>query len=585
MAENKTSLLDKILTLKTGVIILVAALILINLVVLNLNSRLDLTPEKRYTLSKYTTSAVRKLSEPVIVEVFLEGEFPAGFQKLANSTRDFLKLLKEKNSGKIIYRFISPKDKIPGKPDIRYGDSLINMGLQPINLTVQLKEGQQQNYIFPAAVVKYGGRQQLVNLYGGSNRFISQNEINEAEALLEYQFISALDKLTKTGRPAIAYATGNGQPQDIRIQDLTTIMQQDYDFYTFNLQQQPFIPPAIQLLLIVKPSIPFTEADKLKIDQFVMRGGKLLCFMDALYAEPDSLAFKSSSIAYDRNLNLTDLFFRYGARINTDLVMDLQCEAIPFIVGEGVNGQPQQEFLPWNYYPLFQSKNDHPINRNLGLVSGRFVNSIDSIQVDDVVKKVLLSSSASSRVIKTPAVISLNENKTAPQDARFNAKDIPVAMLLQGKFTSLYKNRVSKTMNDSLVKYEMPFKPVSDDNKIIIVGDGDMVLNESLPDLGPLVMGWNKFSYRAYEQNQPEGKYFFPVANRQFLQNCVEYLTANPAIIETRNKNIVLRLLDSKKVKSYKSTWQFINFAFPLIILLIAGALYQYIRKRRYSHQ
>ncbi|MBL7739690.1 MAG: Gldg family protein, partial [Chitinophagaceae bacterium] len=385
------------------------------------------------------------------------------------------------------------------------------------------------------------------------------------------------------------YSTGNGEPVDGSTYDLAQTIRQDYDFGMVNLQALPAVPDKADVLVIVKPSLQFSESEKLKIDQFIMRGGKLLCFIDNLFAEPDSLAFKPETVAYDRNLNLTDMFFRYGARINTDLVMDLQCESIPFVVGSGSNGQPQQEFLHWNYYPLFQSANNHPINRNIGLIGSKFVNSIDTINVPGINKTVLLSSSSASRIITTPALISLNENKNAPEDEKFKRSNIPVAMLLEGKFTSLFRNRVSKAMMDSLASYNTPFLAESKDNKIIIVADGDMVLNDFVSMEGPgtqpepIPMGFNKFTYFAYAQQNENGKYFIPVANRQFLQNCLEYLVANPAVIETRNKNIVLRLLDSAKVKEQKTTWQLVNIALPVLLIILFGFIYQQLRKRKYA--
>lgn len=582
-------LFAKILASKYGWLMLLVILLAVNFLASVFHSRFDLTKEKRYTLSKATKELLLGLDDEVSIDVFLKGEFPAGFQKLANSTNDFLQLIKDRNSSKITYHFISPKEEITGSNGVKYGDSLVSLGASPINLTVQLKEGQQQNYIFPVALINYKGKQKLVNLYEGSNRVISQNEINEAEALLEYQFVNVLDKLINDKKPAVAYTVGNGQPEDGRVYDLQQTLRADYDFYTFNINTHPVIPNDINALIIVKPSLQFSEEEKLKLDQYIMRGGKLLCFIDNLYAESDSLAFRPETVAYDRNLNLTDLFFRYGTRINTDLVMDLQCELIPFVVGRNSNGQPQQEFLRWNYYPLFESDNNHSVNRNLGLVGSRFANSMDTINVPGIKKTILLSSSSASRNISTPALISLNENKNAPEDEKFKKANIPVAILLEGKFTSLFRNRISKSVMDSLDAYKTPFLPSSMDNKIIIVADGDIVLNDFIPSEGPnsppipLPMGWNKYSYLAYEQQNENGKYFVPVANKQFLQNCLEYLVANPAIIETRNKNIVLRLLDSQKVKEQKTMWQIVNIALPVFLVVLFGFGYQQLRKRKYA--
>ncbi|MBL7746623.1 MAG: gliding motility-associated ABC transporter substrate-binding protein GldG [Chitinophagaceae bacterium] len=550
----------------------------INYLASDFHLRLDLTKEKRYTLSKATTKLLKNLEEDVQIDVFLKGDFPSGFRKLANTSLDFLRLLKDR-TGKIKYRFISPEDEMPGTR-VSYGDTLVKMGAVPINLTVQKKAGESSNIIFPVALVTYKGKQSLVNLYPGASGRISQSEINSAEALMEYQFAKTLDRITKEKPPAIVYATGNGEPTDYRTADLEQVLTSEYRFGPFDITKQA-IPPMADVLMIVKPTLQFTEQEQLKIDQFVMRGGKLLCFIDNLFAEQDSLAIKPETIAYDRNLGLTELFFKYGLRINTDLVMDLQCDVIPIVVG-GTMDKPQMEFLHWNYYPVLTSASSTS-NQGLGYVAGRFVNSIDTIAAKGIRKIPLLVSSPNSRIIATPALISLNENKDAPEDAKFKRNAIPVAMLLEGKFTSGFMNRIAKSQLDTLAGMGTPFKENSPANKMIIVADGDIVLNDILPETGPIPMGWNKYTYREYQQQTDFGKLFLPVANREFLLSCVEQLVNDPAISETKNKDIVLRLLDSKKITAQKSTWQFVNIALPVLLIIVFGWLYQQIRKRKYA--
>ena len=575
---------EKILASKyswTWLLLLLAA---VNYLASDFHAKLDLTKEKRYTLSKPTRDLLKNLNDDVQIDVFLKGDFPAGFRKLTNSTTDFLRLLKDR-TGRIYYRFISPLDNIPGS-STTYADSLISMGAVPINLTVQKKEGESSNIIFPVAVINYKGKQALVNLYPGASSRISQEEINSAEALMEYQFVKTLDKLNRSKKTRIAYSIGNGQPTEAETWDLVQSLRQDYEFGMFNLKTQPGISNDVDVLLIVKPTEEFTEAEKLKIDQYVMNGGKLLCFIDNLIAEQDSLAFKPETIAYDRNLNLTDLFFRYGLRINTDLVMDLQCDLIPLVVG-GTMDNPQFEFLHWNYFPLFATGKNKLISKNLGYVGGRFVNSIDTIQVAGVQKNVILSSSPNSRIISTPALISLNENKNVPEDDKFKKNAIPAGILLEGKFTSLYKNRVSQSQRDTLAASGIQYKPESAENKMIVVADGDIVLNDYILNEArepvPLPMGWNKYTYREYQNQTEAGKLFFPVANREFLLSCVEYLVNPVSINETRNKDIVLRLLNNKKVNEQKTRWQIINIAIPILLIILAGFGYQQVRKRKYA--
>lgn len=576
---------DHILSSKYGWLILIIALVVVNYLASVFHARLDLTSEKRYTLSKETKAILETLENDVQIDVFLKGEFPSGFRKLANSTDEFLRLLKERNSSKIRYRFVSPSDLIPGA-NRSYGDTLVSMGAIPINLTVQKKEGESTNIIFPVALITIDGKQSLVNLLPGANRQMSQQELNTAEALMEYQFVKTLDKMTSKETPAIVYATGNGEPTDFRVMDMEQTLTKEYRFGPFDISSNP-IPVEADVLMIVKPTSQFSDDEKLKIDQFVMRGGKLLCFIDNLYAERDSLAYKPETVAYDRNLNLTDLFFRYGFRINTDLVMDLQCDVIPFIVG-GTADNPQMELLRWNYYP-FLTPTTNQITRGLGYINARFANSIDTIKADGVNKETLLVTSPNSRIISTPALISLNENRNVPEDEKFKKNAIPVAMLLEGKFTSLYRNRISTSQKDTLAAQGVTFKDVSPDNKMIVVADGDMVLNDIIAPDGPgsvpepIPMGWNKYTYSEYLQQTERGKWFIPVANREFLLNCIEYLVSNPGISEIRNKDIVLRLLDSKKVNAQKSTWQFVNIVSPIILIVLLGGVYQQVRKKKYS--
>jgi len=567
-------LAGKILVSRFGWLYLLAFLILVNFLASLAHTRIDLTKENRYTLSPATRDLLRQMDDQLVIEVFLRGELNSGFRKLANSTEDFLGLLKDENGSKVQYRFISPQESMPGT-ERTYEDSLINLGVSPINLTVQVEAGQESKRVYPVAIVRYKGQESLVNLYSGGKRVITPNDLNNAEALMEYEFARTLDALINPSKPLIAYSSGNGEIMDARSYDLQQTLSRDYQLFLLDINRQPFIPDTFRALIIVKPSLQFSEEEKLKLDQYVMRGGKLLLFVDGLIAEQDSLRFKPETIAYDRNLNLTDMLFRYGVRINPSLVMDLQCDFMPFMVG-GSQENPQYEFLHWNYYPLFEPKGNHTITRNLGLVAGRFVNSIDTIQTPGISKTILLSSSQNSRVISTPALISLNENRNAPEDENFRLRDIPVAVLLEGKFTSVFRNRLSGSQADSLQTMGVPFLPSSlQENKMIIVADGDMVMNDVSTSQGPLPMGLNLYTAGS--------QYEYQFANRDFLLNCLEYLVSNPALSQTRNKSIVLRLLDSTKVQEQRSTWQFINIVAPILLVIVAGLIYQEVRKRKYT--
>jgi gliding-associated putative ABC transporter substrate-binding component GldG len=567
--------INKIFASKFWWLLLLVILFVVNYLAAAFHARFDLTKEKRYTLSKATKDLLKNLDDDVQIDVFLKGQFPAGFKKLANSTDEFLGLLKDRNGSKIHYRFISPQDEMPEAVGKSYEDTLVGLGANPINLTVQVKAGEESKRVYPVALVKYKDRQALVNLYGGGKRAIGAEELNSAEALMEYQFAKTLDGLVNPAKPLVAYSTGNGEPTNYQTFDLQQTLQKDYKLFTLDINQQKFIPDTIKVLLIVKPTVQFVDDEKLKIDQYIMRGGKVLWFIDNLIAEQDSLRYKPETIAFDRNLNLTDMLFKYGVRINTDLVMDLQCDFIPLAVN-GNSETPQFEFVHWNYYPLFESNGNHTINKNTGLIAARFTNSIDTIATPGIKKTVLLASSSNSRVISTPALISLNENKNAPEDVKFKKSGIPVAYLLEGKFTSSFRNRVSKSQIDSITAAGSAFTEMNkQDNKMIIVGDGDILLNDISPKEGPLPMGLNFYTVGS--------QYEYQFANRDFLLNCMEYLVNKPGIIETRNKDIVLRLLNTQKVSMQKTTWQFVNIGLPILLILLFGWFYQQIRKRKYA--
>ncbi|MBM3922611.1 MAG: gliding motility-associated ABC transporter substrate-binding protein GldG [Sphingomonadales bacterium] len=573
-----------------GVPIAILVFVLTNALASFIPFRFDLTKEKRYTVSKATSQLLDQLEAPLEVTVFLKGSFPSGFRKLQASTDQLLSLFKQLDPAHVQYQFLSPAALAPdGKP---WSDSLMRLGALNINLTVQKEEGQSSNIIFPVALVTYQGRSQLVTLFPGASRSITQTELNTAEALLEYQFVSAIEKLIHTDKPGIAYETGHGEPVDERTYQLRVALEDNYELRSLDLTRQPLVPNEVDLLLLVKPALAFSEQDKFKIDQFVMRGGKLLCFIDNLYAEMDSFARRPDMVAFERGLQLEDLFFRYGARINTDLLMDLRCEFTYMQVG-GTPDRPQNEFLPWNYFPLLsaaESKLHTP-----GYIGTRFVHSIDTIAVPGIKKYPVLISSERARTISTPALVSLNENSIVPDNEKFNRAGIPAAVLLEGSFPSLFKNRASLAQLDAWKSVGQSFRSQSENTAMILVADGDLVLNEYIPlfdqsgqpdprgGVEPIQMGWNKYTLLEAMNQGPAANYFLPVANRDFLLNAVEYLVSDPALAQVRSKELVLRLLDGPQVKEQKFRWQLICIGLPLLLLSLGGLLYQTWRKRAYT--
>ncbi|MEO7524614.1 MAG: gliding motility-associated ABC transporter substrate-binding protein GldG [Ferruginibacter sp.] len=569
------SVFKKIFTSRIWLLLVLVILVAINWAASIWHTRLDLTDEKRFTLSNSTKKLLRHIDEPVTIDVFLKGNYPSGFKKLASSTNDLLQEFKEVAGNKIQYHFISPDDDIEGT-NRKYSDTLSALGLYPINLTSQVKEGQQQQLVYPVALVHYKDQVLPVKIHQGKTPLINYQELNSSEAMLEFKMADAISKITQKEKPVVGYATGNGEPKpgEYRLYDFVeNVMRPDYQFFTIDIRTQPIIPKEFKTLVICKPSVPFTDEDKLKIDQYLMNGGKVLMFIDRLNAEMDSLQIKNEVVAYDRELALNDMLFKYGVRVNADLLLDLQCDYLPF----DVNGDGQFDLLPWNYFPVLESGSNHPINKNLGFVSGQFVNSIDTVEAEGIRKTFLLGSSTNARTIGTPAIISGRENVNAPEDEKYKRSNIPVAVLLEGKFSSLYANRLSQAMNDSLEKYDASFLPACiNDNKMIVVADGDIILNAVVKGNQPLPMGMNRFTYGSQKE--------FPFANKDFLQNCLDYLINTNDLSEAKSKDYVVRLLDTKKVNSEKFFWQFINIAAPILAVILFALIFQWMRRRRYRN-
>lgn len=549
-------------------------LILINIGASLFHTRIDFTNEKRFTISSSTKKVIKKTKDKITVDVFLKGNYPSGFKKLASSTEDLLRDFQDITSNKIQYRFISPSEKVEGT-DVLYSDTLAAMGLLPINLTAQVKGDQQQQYVYPFALVHCNERFLPVEIYKGKTPLINFQDLNNAEAMLEYNFANSIAKIQQETKPEIGYAIGNGEPMDYSVYDLAEmVLKPNYNLSIVNLSTQKFINPDFKALIIAKPTLAFTDQQKLEIDQYLMNGGKLLFFIDRLNAEIDSLQIKNQVIAYDRELGLNDLLFRYGVRINPDLVMDLQCDYLPF----DVNGNGQFEFLPWNYFPVLESANNHPINKNLGFVAGRFVNSIDTTEVEGIKKTILLQTSVNGRIMGTPALISGTENSTAPEDEKFKTPHIPVAVLLEGKFKSFFANRLSSELQDTLGKYGMTFMPyASNRGKIIVAGDGDLVLNQVVKGNQPLPMGMNAFTYGTQRQ--------FPFANKEFLLNSLDYLIDENGLSEAKGKEYVVRLLDTKKVNADKIYWQLLNILAPILLMGLFAFIINWIKKRKYTRK
>jgi ABC-2 type transport system permease protein len=559
-----------------GWLYLLIGIILLNILASHINIRYDMTSEKRYTLSKPVKIMLGSIHEPVNIDILLEGNLKSGLRKLRNSTEALLQEFNEYADGNINYRLVDP---VAGGDDSSRAiilDSLAKMGIQPMTQVAQSKKGEEQSQriVIPAAIVKYKDRLLPVDLLKGVQRSREGQSTEQlyvnAENLLEYKFASVIDKLITDTLPAVGYLMGNGEILDFRVYGLVQYLRENFRFVTIPLDSVPVIPAGLNALIMVKPSLKFSDDEKRKLDQYVMRGGSLICMIDNLYAEMDSLRSSRETIAFDRGLNLDDLLFHYGVRINQDLVEDLQCASINMVVGEQ-GGKPQFQLLPWPYYPLLDGSPSSLITRNLDPVLSKFANSIDTVKAPDIFKTILLQTSPNARTVSTPALISLETVKTATDPKAFQQAAIPVGVILEGKFKSLYANRISTAMADSSAQvYNQPFlKSGVKDARIIVCADGDLVLNE-MSEHGPLPLGFSK-----------DINYTF--ANAEFLSNCLDYCVNPSGILQSRSKDYSLRLLDPEKTEDDRSFWQLVNIVSPLVVIILCGLIFQSVRKRKYS--
>ena len=566
----------KIHSLQFHWLLLVLILLVVNYLASIIHFRVDLTEEKRYTLSNPTKRLLKSVKDPVSITVFLAGDLPAGFKKLSKSTEELLEEFKQTAGNQIQFKFEKPGEGLDDSAKRKFIDSLYMMGISPTNVKAQTKSGesQEQQLVYPGAIVTKGDRTTGIDLLKGQSYEGGLSSLNKAEALLEYKFANAIQKVSTDSLPAVGYLIGNDEPFTYNVYDLIErTLKPNYRSAFIDIGAFPFIPTHFDALVVVKPTHPFTDEQKLKLDQYVMRGGKIIWLIDQLYAEMDSLQrSKTEFVAFDRGLNLDDILFKYGVRINRDLVQDLQCEKVPLVVGNFGN-QPQVEFLPFPYFPLLSSYTNHPISKNLDNILSIFPNSIDTVKSPGVRKTILLTTSDHSRILSTPAIVSWNSVRVEEDQKSYTKAHVPVAVLLEGKFSSLYANRISTQMRDSLENiYHHSFLPSTEfENKMIVISDADIVMNVVTQQEGPLYMGMHQFNKYQY-------------ANKDFFLNCLEYLTNPSGILESRSKDYTLRLLDPTKVESNRGYWQFFNIGVPVFIVALFGLLFAWLRKRKYAN-
>lgn len=532
----------------------------------------DLTGDRRYTLAPSTQQLLRDLKERVYVEVLLDGEFPAGFKRLQTATREMLDDMRAQN-GLVEYNFEDPlrgsREDIQGRQK-----ALRDLGIEP--MTIDIKETGQatKRLVYPVAIFHYGNRQIPVNLIENNSPAISPEVINNSEKKLEYKFASAIKKIRVASKPFILFTDGHGEISRLQTRDLERSLLQFYNTDRLLLDSViRLTPDACALLIVAKPRIAFTEKEKFKIDQYVMQGGRVLWLIDRLNAELDSLGTTGHFIPQDYPLQLEDMLFKYGVRIMPDLVIDLECSKIPLKAGQMGNA-PQFKLFPWYYFPTVLPIGEHPIVKNLDRVELHFCSTIDTIRTKTpVTKTALIKTSRYSNVQFSPVDISFEMLRQEPKPELFNKGPQTVGVLLEGVFASNYENRVSAEMLAGLQQIGMDFRSSSVPTRMLVISDGDVIVNYSRPDTKEwLPLGYNRYENQAY-------------ANKDLLLNAIEYLIDPDGVVAARSKTVELRLLDTVRAQAEKPIWQLVNIGLPLVLLCLFGFWFGWNRRRRYAQE
>lgn len=547
----------------TYILVVLVGLIVVNAISNTIYGRFDLTKDKRYTLSDATNSIIDNIDSPLIIDVFLEGDFNSEFRLLQTETRQLIEEFQLKTNN-IRVNYIDPIEDESTREQII--DELTRTGLEPYINTDNSTGKVTQEIIFPWAFASYKDQTVKIPLLKKSITQELSEQVNNSVQGLEYVFADAFNKLVNSKSKTIAVLKGNGELADLNLADFLQTTQSYYKIAPFTLDSVATNPQGTldklkqyDLIVVAKPTQAFSEEEKLVLDQYTMRGGKSLWLTESVVMDEDSLRnATNSSVSIMRDLNLNDFFFKYGVRVNPSLVKDLYSAPIMLAIGEG--SQAQLQPIQWQYAPLASSNQKHPITKNLELVRYDFASPMDTLK-NNVDKTILLQSSPKSRLEGVPTGISLNDVTKSPDESLYNSGPQNLAVLLEGEFTSVYDQRVLpfKVKN---------FKSKSSPTKMVVISDGDVIKND-VRQRRPLELG---VDYRG-----------FLYGNKEFLLNTVNYLLDDTGLINIRAKEISVAYLDQDKIKEDSSSWQLLNIALPLVLLGLFGFAFNFFRKKKYT--
>ncbi len=541
------------------ILFVLIGLIILNVIASSVFTRFDLTQDKRYTLSEASKNTIAEVNAPIVVTVFLKGDLPSDYKRLATETEQLLAEFSAYNSN-VKYNFVDPIEE-------NAEEFLNTNGMTPIYITEEATNKISRESVYPWAIANYGNKNVKVTLYKNNLTSSDDEKIAGSVQHLEYAFADAFTKLTLIEKQTIAILKGNGELDDLYIASFLQTLKDYYKIAPFDLSAFPDDPEKslenlkrFDLAIVPKPTNPFSDQEKYILDQYTVGGGKSLWLIENVLAEMDSLySGNGNTLAFPRDLRLNDFFFQYGVRINPKLVNDMQCAPIMMAVGEGNNTQ----FLPiqWRYNPLVKPSEKHPITNNTNLVRFEFTNQIDTLK-SSTKKTILLKSSATSKLEGVPKPISLSviENEPALEDYQGKGNQ-NLAVLVEGTFESMYKNRVKP--------FELSDPQNSGESKMVVIADGDVIKNQVTRGR-PQDLGFDIATKRQY-------------GNKEFLLNSVNYLLDNNGLINIRSKELKLAFLNTEKVIAEKSYWQMVNIGFPLAILAVFGVAFMYIRRRKFA--
>lgn len=546
--------------------VLLAILLLVNWVTSLWSYRVDLTEDQRYTLSEPALQTVERFEQPVVIDVLLQGELPPEFARLQAEAEQTLNSFSAANP-LVKINFVDPMEGSENPQETMAG--LQQLGLTPVNVTVEESGKRSQELVFPWALVNHGDQTVRVQLLKNKLGADTEERINNSVQNLEYAFADAFTKLNVRDRKKVAVIKGNGQLPDILMADYLTSIRDYYNIGAITLDSVANSPEATleqlrsyDLAVIAKPTQAFTEAEKYVLDQYLVSGGRSIWLVDPVAMELDSLFNQEGrAIATARDLNLDDLFFRYGFRINPALVKDLYFSQIVLASGEG--NASQYEPVPWYYHPMVFSANDHPVNTNTEALRMQFASPIDTLGGNGLRKTVLYSSSPLSRPVNVPQMISLEEINTPPDRSRFTQGGLPLAVLVEGAFSSAYKNRIKPLQLTNAMES-------GPENKLLVIGDGDLIANQ-LRNGRPLELGYDKWTNNYY-------------GNKEFLVNATNFLLDDTGLINIRARKIEIPLLDPESVLNQKFKWQALNILIPVILIAVLGVSFNGWRKHKYRH-